>query len=238
LNATNAKIALVSSATAVSGACPSSPTIVDLVGYGTNSAVCAEGTATPALTATTAAIRNGAGCVDTNNNAADFTVATPTPRNSASPAVVCFQPTGPVQNETGSPLEVDFCNLQFPTSLNLTTGLPSATVYAQVYQDGVTPGAGAGANIVAQIGYGPPSVNPQYQSGWTWVATTYNTDVGNNDEYEASLTIPTAGSYRYTSRVSIDNGTTWTYCDVNGAGSNAGLSFETTQLPIATVTDP
>ena len=60
-------------------------TIIDKVSWGTGT--CAEGTATPALTAATAAFRNGAGFVDTDNNSADFTVGlSPAPRNSQTPA--------------------------------------------------------------------------------------------------------------------------------------------------------
>ena len=45
-----------------------------------------EGTPTAVLSNTTAALRNAAGCTDTNNNSADFTVqATRTPQNLASP---------------------------------------------------------------------------------------------------------------------------------------------------------
>jgi uncharacterized protein len=62
--------------------------IVDLVGYG--SANFYEGaSAAPTLTNSTAAIRAANGCTDTDNNGADFTAATPTPRNSATPQNPC-----------------------------------------------------------------------------------------------------------------------------------------------------
>jgi uncharacterized protein len=62
--------------------------IVDLVGYG--GANFFEGSGpTGTLSNTTAALRNGAGCQDTDNNAADFTVGSPTPRNTASPTSPC-----------------------------------------------------------------------------------------------------------------------------------------------------
>ena len=91
MSGTNGKVALVSSTTALSGqfATGTGTNIVDFVGYGTADG--REGTAaTPALTNTTAAIRNGSGCTDTNNNSANFTVGTPTPRNSSSAAVTCL----------------------------------------------------------------------------------------------------------------------------------------------------
>nr|WP_276325502.1 lamin tail domain-containing protein [Deinococcus radiopugnans] len=62
--------------------------VLDFVGYGAANE--AEGGAsTPALSSTTAALRAGNGCTDTNNNGADFTAAAPAPRNSASPKNVC-----------------------------------------------------------------------------------------------------------------------------------------------------
>ena len=109
------------------------------------------------------------------------------------------------------------------------------TVYGRIFEAGVTPAAGAAAGVVAQLGYGPASVNPEWQSGWQFFPATFNVQVGNDDEYQASFTAPAVGSYRYAYRFS-QNGTDWTYCDSNGAGSNASLFFETTQLPTLTVT--
>jgi len=83
--ATNGKVALVDTTTPLSGACPLGT--VDFVGFGT--ANCSETAPTPALTNTTAAIRNNGGCTDTNNNSADFAIGAPTPRNSASSKNVC-----------------------------------------------------------------------------------------------------------------------------------------------------
>lgn len=79
MSASSGKVALSSSSAALSGACPISLSLVDFVGYG--AANCSETAATPALSATAAALRNGNGSIDTNNNAADFTVGAPTPRN-------------------------------------------------------------------------------------------------------------------------------------------------------------
>ncbi|CAN5791533.1 hypothetical protein BH24CHL6_BH24CHL6_13610 [soil metagenome] len=78
------KVALVSTTTALTGTCPTGGAIADFVGYGT-AANCFEGTGpTATLSNTTAALRNGDGSVDTDDNAADFTVGAPNPRNSSS----------------------------------------------------------------------------------------------------------------------------------------------------------
>lgn len=93
MSATTGKVALVSGNTSLSGSCPLGGSVIDFVGYG--SANCFETTSTPALSNTTAAIRGANGCTETDNNSADFIVAAPTPRNSASPASSCGLPTNP-----------------------------------------------------------------------------------------------------------------------------------------------
>lgn len=98
--AASAKVALVSSTTALTGTgCPVAAPVVDFVGYGT--ANCFEGSAgTPALTNTTAALRKNGGKQDTNDNAADFATGAPTPRNSG---VVPPPAAGPVTRVTVTP---------------------------------------------------------------------------------------------------------------------------------------
>jgi DNA/RNA endonuclease G (NUC1) len=79
--------------------------IVDLLGYGGANFFEGSGAA-PAPSNTLAAFRKVAGCQDTDNNSADFTSATPSPRNSASPAnpaMPCTTPPPAVDRVTISP---------------------------------------------------------------------------------------------------------------------------------------
>ncbi|MFG6488830.1 ExeM/NucH family extracellular endonuclease [Roseateles sp. BYS78W] len=86
LSGTSGKVALVTNSTTLPAV--AAPTgVEDILSYGSSTPV--EGSPTPVLSATTAALRNGAGCVDTNANSADFTVGPVSPRNSATPANVC-----------------------------------------------------------------------------------------------------------------------------------------------------
>ena len=93
LAASGGKVAIVQGTSPLScggsaGSCASAAGLADLVGYG--SAADYEGSAAaPALTSSTAAVRAGAGCTDTDSNSADFSAADPTPRNSSSPAASC-----------------------------------------------------------------------------------------------------------------------------------------------------
>jgi hypothetical protein len=108
---------------------------------------------------------------------------------------------------------VDWCNLQYPPSDTIVVGT-AYTVYAQVYEPGITEGAGQGAGISAWIGYNTENTNP---STWTnWVAATYNTDAGNNDEYMAEIgsALP-VGTYYYASRFMISGGN-YQYGGING----------------------
>lgn len=84
------KVALVNSTTALTGSgCPFGVTVIDFVGYGTT-ADCFEGAGrAPTPSNTTADIRAGGGCTDTDVNSTNFAAATPTPRNTASAANQC-----------------------------------------------------------------------------------------------------------------------------------------------------
>jgi len=78
--------ALVCGATA--GSCGAAPLVEDLVGYGSATDYEGGGPA-PALSSTTAALRDGGGCTDTNANDADFSAVAPAPRNALSPSASC-----------------------------------------------------------------------------------------------------------------------------------------------------
>jgi Lamin Tail Domain len=98
------KVAVVRSATALTcgvsaGSCSADASVVDVIGYG--SATDFEGTgAAPSLSNTTADLRAGGGCTDTDVNDGDFASAPPTPRNSATAAAPCSG--GPPPEESGS----------------------------------------------------------------------------------------------------------------------------------------
>lgn len=111
MSGTSGKVALVNSLTALTGCPVPSATVIDMVGYGT--ANCFETAATAVLTATAGGIRNNNGCAETDNNGADFTVATPAPRNSASPVFICSGSTSP---SLTAGTVVDFGNVVIATN--------------------------------------------------------------------------------------------------------------------------
>jgi len=51
--------------------------------------------------------------------------------------------------------------------LSLSPASASPILYGQVYEAGVTGASGASPLITAQLGYGPATVNPECEYGWT-----------------------------------------------------------------------
>jgi len=88
LSAMSAKIALVAGLANLSDTVPSSPQLVDFVGYGTANA--ALGSPAPQINNTTAILRRSNGCTDTRNNSADFVTGSPSPRTSRTAPNYCF----------------------------------------------------------------------------------------------------------------------------------------------------
>lgn len=124
MSGTTGKIALVNSATALTGTTLTVGTYVDMVGFGPT-ATYYEGTAAVAiLSNTTAAIRLNGGCTDNNANNTDFIVGAPAPRNSSTAASVCS--TAPTVAIT-SPVNATIYN-PLTTSVTVNVSVSNFTV--------------------------------------------------------------------------------------------------------------
>jgi predicted extracellular nuclease len=134
LSASDGKVALVSSTAALSAANPSGGTLVDLVGFGAANGF--EGAPTPATANPTAVLRLLGGCTDTDANNADFAVAAPTPRNTASPVNNCVAP--PI---------VATC----PSNLGVQQGKTNHAALSASDKDGIVNNAAITAGAVAGI---------------------------------------------------------------------------------------
>lgn len=102
------KIALVRVASALTcgTSCSADPPVADLVGYGSATDYEGAGPA-PAIGNTTAALRAGNGCADTDANSSDFTAAAPSPRNSAAAAAPCSGSPPPPSGGPAQDVPVD-----------------------------------------------------------------------------------------------------------------------------------
>ncbi|WP_224240688.1 Ig-like domain-containing protein [Hyalangium gracile] len=146
------------------------------------------------------------------------------------------------ENETNSGNEADFCNLQSPASIIVAANSASPVIYGQLYEAGITEQPGPPGGWIAEVGYGNASTDPRSNNTWRFFPASYNpSHQSNNDEFMGTFVAPsysltTPNNYAFTFRFSVDNGMRWTYCDLNGAGTNTGLTFESTQLGTMTVT--
>ena len=136
--APSGKVALVAGTTTLSASTcpgdgllapfnPDDATIADFVGYGStagNAGHCHEGSAPAAApNNTTAGLRKGGGCVDTNDNGADFFVRAPVPRNSSTPPNTCSGQTADIVINDVTVTESDSGTV----SANFTVSLISAS---------------------------------------------------------------------------------------------------------------
>jgi glycosidase len=115
-------------------------------------------------------------------------------------------------------LEIGWANLQWPPSMTHTISAVDRTdtAYGQVWIDGATNQPGQTPGLRAQLGFGPDGSTPSGNDDWTWVEAAFNTDAGNNDEFQASMQPQATGSYDYVYRYSTTNGRDWSYADLNG----------------------
>ncbi len=142
-------------------------------------------------------------------------------------------------NETGLAVEADFALLVSPSTLGTVgAGTTSATIFGEVFETGITPGAGANAAVFADVGYGLAGTDPRTDASWVWFSAIFDSQVGNDDRYRQQFLIPSFnGNYAYTFRFSIDSGLNYTAADLNGAGSNALQDFDPANLGTFNVVD-
>lgn len=142
MSATAGKVALVSNTTALTcGAtnnCPGIAAIVDLVGFGTGASSFEGAGPTGTLSNTTAALRASSGCTDTNNNASDFAVAAPAPRNTATALHTCTAttPTLSIGNVSGLEGDSGTTTFTFTVSLSGGTAPPGGVTFNIATADG------------------------------------------------------------------------------------------------------
>jgi len=136
LSATAGKVALANTTTALTG-CPTittSPSLIDLVGFG-SAATCSLGSPTATLSNTTAAVRTNV-CTETDNNSSDFSAAAPVPHNSATALAACAVSPG------GTPL----------TARGLANPASTYTGVAVLMTVTVTPATGPASTGITVIG--------------------------------------------------------------------------------------
>jgi hypothetical protein len=124
-------------------------------------------------------------------------------------------------NAEGGPGGADFCNVQFPDTVTVASGSRSDLIFGRIFEDGLTQAAGFSDQVLAELGFGPPNIDPSTTNGWAWQLAAENVaNVGpfnNDDEYasQVELTTDETLDLRYAFRFSFDGGLTHTYCDLD-----------------------
>ena len=108
---------------------------------------------------------------------------------------------------------IEWCRIQSPASIDVRAGQELPAVYGRVYVPDCTESGKTCPDLKAQLGYGT-GTKPE---AFTYTDAVQNPDdkaldIGNNDEYMATIDAKKAGDYSYVYRFSLD-GENWTYCD-------------------------
>ena len=216
MSASSGKVALMNVATAITGTCPAAGTFVDLVGYG--SANCFEGTLpSSTLSNTTASVRRGNGCIDTDNNRNDFVTVGPIPRNSASPAQSCggdpsqmsgvgIATPGSLLPASNTLLTVKVTPATTPASTNVAVAADLTSIGGasnqQLYDDGTHGDSAAGDGVYSF----ETTVGAAISTGAKSVLATMTDDQGRSATAPITLTVqsPTCGVERWSVKVGTD----------------------------------
>ena len=116
---------------------------------------------------------------------------------------------------------LNFANIQAPGTSSICEG-QSLTIYGQVFEPGLTETAGQGAGISVQYGINTINSNPSTWPPSAWSSATYNPSSlvnPNNDEYLATLSNLTPGTYYYAFSY------TYNGCTVYGGYNTTGGGF-------------
>lgn len=173
-----------------------------------------------------------------SNGPTPTSTSTQTPTDTPTPT--SLPSATPTLTQTPVPVTVDWVGLLWPDK-DQTNTIASGSmfdVYVQVYKSGVTDPTGQGAGIECEIYWSPVS---SFGGGWIGspytTTTTYNVDIGNNDEYKGALGPLSAGLYEYTARCEMIGQNSWTFVSDNTNNGKITVTGPTdTPTPSATPT--
>jgi hypothetical protein len=137
---------------------------------------------------------------------------------TANPSAKTANPS-PAAEKT--PQSIDWANLQFPPALSHVMSATDSTntVYGQIYIAGETDAKDEPVSgVTAQVGYGPPGTLPS-GGEWEWFDMRPNPAhdfTQNTDEYLGRMLPDRSGTFKYTTRWSVDGGESWIYTDRYG----------------------
>ncbi len=145
-------------------------------------------------------------------------------RNAAGEAIGCTIWSFTTEPQPTDAL--DYVSLQWPPTATITQG-GNATVYGQAYEPNLTDTTtGQAPGVLAWVGISPVGDNSNPNTWTTWIPATFNLEVGNNDEYQATIgTTLTPGTYYYATRFTL-NGGPYVYGGINALPPNNGNNWD------------
>lgn len=120
---------------------------------------------------------------------------------------------------------VTSCKLQYVEKSSAGSG-DAVLAYGRVLVTGQTSLPGRLAGLRAQLGVGTQGDDASASTSWGWADALYNVEVSatGEEEYAVALHPAYSGTRAVTFRVSVDDGASWTYCDLDGSGNGYSAS--------------
>lgn len=117
---------------------------------------------------------------------------------------------------------INDCRLNTVSAFAIESGDP-LTITARTLINGVSSLPGASPNLRMQVGVGPVNDDASTSALWGWKEATYSSDQAGEDEFTATVFPAYTGGRAVSARATVD-GTTWTYCDLDGAAGGYEVS--------------
>jgi hypothetical protein len=194
--------------------------IIDLVGYG-NANFFEGAAAAPTLSNTTAALRAGGGCTDTDHNAADFSAAAPAPRNTAAPRNQCATDNVPPTVVETVPAS-GAANVAIAASITLTFSEP-VTVTGDWFGIACT----VSGAVPATVSGGPTTFtldpDSDFAGGEVCTVTVYAAGVA--DQGNPPLGMEADYSWSFTTAATTSGSPDVVISQVYGGGGNTGAPY-------------
>jgi len=219
MQASNVKVALTSTTTALAGACPNDASVVDFVGTGTANCPNPAG----AMSAINAAIRKTGGCTNSGNNTNDFAIAAATPRNTSSPTAQCPSSGIPAISVANIALaEGNTASTPFQFTVQLSEPAPTGGItFNYATADGT---AIAGTDYVAASGSG--SIAPTQSSTTITISVIGNVTPQGDRSFALNLSAVSGAvpaTVAATATIQDDDIGTYAIHDIQGSGASSPI---------------
>lgn len=123
-------------------------------------------------------------------------------------------------NAVSNAAAISSCKLQFVDHTTVASG-DMVLAYGRVLIAGQTSLLGPLSGLRGQVGVGTQGDDASTSAAWGWKEAGFNVDVAatGEDELQGVVQPAYSGSRAIAFRASVDDGASWTYCDLDGSGN-------------------